>query len=173
MGLQKQLHITGNSTLCGKCSADISHRPERARLTHSVLPVTDSRTEHNAPAPWRLSMLVACTRYRNSSFPARFPPMALFTRRPPFLGRVPAAPVPRRPQYYAGVTTPRTASLRLIDSPAGTTLCLLLRSRSPAGRGGPGPFVLASGPCSGLRAWTDTGPPRFPGEPSCGYANVL
>ena len=80
-------------------------------------------------------------------------------RRGPSLGRVPAAPVPRRLRYYACATTPCTASPRLISSPAGTTLRLLIRSLSPAGRGGPGPFVSAGGPCSGARTWTVQGLP--------------
>ena len=80
-------------------------------------------------------------------------------RRGPSLGRVPAAPVPRRLRYYACATTPCTASPRLISSPAGTTLRLLIRSLSPAGRGGPGPFVSAGGPCSGARTGTVQGLP--------------
>ena len=85
--------------------------------------------------------------------------MALHMRRGPSLGRVPAAPVPRRRRYYACATTPCTASLRLICSPAGTMLRLLIRSRPPAGRGGPGPFVSAGGPCSGADTWTVQGLP--------------
>ena len=77
-------------------------------------------------------------------FLRRCPPAGLSIRRLPSLGRVPAAPVPRRHQYYEGATTPCTTSLRLIDSPAGTTPRLLVRSRSPAGRGGPGSVGLAA-----------------------------
>ena len=46
----------------------------------------------------RLSMAVPYTGYSELRFPARFPSMALLIRRPPSLGRVPAAPVPRRQQ---------------------------------------------------------------------------
>ena len=60
--------------------------------------------------------------------------------RPPSLGRVPAVLVPRRHQYYEGATTPRTASLRLIGSPAGATPCLLVRSRPPQAGAGQDPL---------------------------------
>ena len=77
--------------------------------------------------------------------------------------RVRVAPVPRCQQYYAGVTTTCTTSLRLILSPAGTTPCLLVRPLSPAGRGGPGPIVSAGGPWSGRRTWTVQ---DLPGSPA-------
>ena len=45
-------------------------------------------------------------------------------RRPPSLGRVPVAPVPRRPQYYAGATTPCTVgSRRSAPALAGVSSC--------------------------------------------------
>ena len=91
-------------------------------------------------------------------------PVVLSLWPPPSLGRVPAIPVPRRQQYYAVATTSCPASLRLIDSPAGTTLRLLVRSLSPAGRGGPGPLVSARGP-SGLPSWTVQDLPGSPASP--------
>ena len=99
--------------------------------------------------------------------------MALLMRRGPSLGRVPAAPVPRRPRYYACATTPCTASLRLISSPAGTTLRLLIRSLSPAGRGGPGPLVSAGGPCSGACTGTVQGLPGSLASPPVALRTVF
>ena len=47
-------------------------------------------------------------RFAGYKVPSRFPSMALSTRRPPSLHRVPASPVPRLPRYYAGATTSRS-----------------------------------------------------------------
>ncbi len=95
----------------------------------------------SAPAPVRLSIVLRVRVRGTHGFLQRFLPMVLSIRRPPSLGRV---PVPRRRQYYAGATTPCAASPRLIASPAGTTPRLLVRSRSPADRGGPGSVGLAA-----------------------------
>ncbi len=61
-----------------------------------------------------LSAAVALTRIRSTESPPGVPSAAPITRRPPFLGRVPMATVPRLRQYYEGATTPDTASLELI-----------------------------------------------------------
>ena len=146
------------------CRALLARQP--LRLLHPfVVDAAVQRREHPLGMLPRLFGYPLLFRERvrgTHRFLQRFLPVVLSMWRPPFLGRVPAVPVPRRQRYYEGTTTPRTASLRLIASPAGTTLCLLVRSRSPAGRGGPGPFVAARGPCSGLSAWTVTGPPQVP-----------
>ncbi len=51
-----------------------------------------------------------------------FLPMTLLTRHPVFLERIPMDAVPRRHQYYQGAATACTSSLRLFDSPSGTTI---------------------------------------------------
>ena len=64
--------------------------------------------------------------------------MALHSRRPPSLDRVPVSPVPRRPQYYDGATTSRTRIPgRLLASPPESTAHLLgscLAAAIPRGR---------------------------------------
>ena len=76
------------------------------------------------------------------------------------------ATVPRLRRYYQGATTPRIASLRLIDSPASTTCRLLVRvslarSRSPqTGSTGPGDFRFRR-PHAGHYRWTIQGLPGF------------
>ena len=132
---------------------NISHRPERARLTHSVPHMADSRFRSVRGYPW----LFRVRGIRNSSFrPVSHPwPCSCDA---PFPRTGPGGPGSPPSSVLCGATTPCTASLRFIDSPAGTTPCLLVRSRSPAGRGGPGPFVSASGP-SGHLAWTVQGIP--------------
>ena len=74
-------------------------------------------------------------------------------------------------QYYEGATTPRTASLRLIDSPASTTLacCFAIPRRQGWAR----TFCYRQGSVFRPSCVDRTGPPRFPGEPSRGYADGL
>ena len=94
-------------------------------------------------------------------------------RRPPSLRRVPADPVPRHHQYYAGATTPCTASLRLI----------VFASRYHALPAASLPFPRRQGRARTLcfGQWSvfrpshvdSTGPPRFPDEPSRGSAIAL
>ncbi len=130
-------------------------RPERARLTHSVPRMADSRFRSVLGYPW----LFRVRGIRNSSFrPVSHPwPCACDARLPSDGSRRPRFPAVLRTMQ--ALRLPAPLSLRLIDSPAGTTPCLLVRSRSPAGRGGPGPFISASGPCSGVCAWTVQGLP--------------
>ena len=124
----------------GNVELNISHRSERAQLTHSVPRMADSRLTFRTAIPGG-----SVDGVPGLWFPCRFPSVVLLIRHPPSLRRVPADPVPRRPQYYEGATTPCTASLRLIGFASRyhtlpACSCPPKRSLRPADRGqGPGP----------------------------------
>ena len=112
--------------------------------------------------------------------PSCFPSTALSSRRLPSLDRVPARPVPRRPQYYEGATTSRTRipSHLFVSLPGPTRFLIDSCSLSPAlpsglrSRVGPGSLFSRRSPCRRALAWTRSGCPRFPGDPSCAFAPV-
>src|SRR5262249_56531572 len=79
---------------------------------------------------------------------APFPSTVLSSRRLPFLDRVPASPVPRRPQFYGGATTSRSRiPSHLFVSLPGPTLPPLFVSRSLRSRGRGG-RLPGQDPCS-------------------------
>src|SRR5882757_5712271 len=105
-----------------------------------------------------------------------FPPMALSSRRPPFLARVLASPVPRSHRYYGGATTSHPLSrgrlLVRFHNPHG----LRFRVRLDAPGGAEVPFqarALVSPVALITRlvhAWTRMGSLRSSGDPSCAFA---
>jgi hypothetical protein len=109
-----------------------------------------------------------------------FPSTVLSSRRPPFLGRVPVSPVPRRHQYYEGATTSRSRipGHLFVSLPGPTRFLLGSCSLMPALPGGWRPASDQDHCSTGdplyrcALAWTRAGPLRFPGDPSCAFAPV-
>jgi hypothetical protein len=102
---------------------------------------------------------------------ALFPAMALSTRRPPSLVRVPASPVPRCRRYYEGATTshPRIGGRLFASLPPSTASSwFVFAAALPRGRRclpSQGLLVpVAHSP--GARPWTRMGSLRSSGDPS-------
>ena len=129
-------------------------RPERARLTHSVPRMADSRSRSVPGYPW----LFRLRGNRNSSFrPVSQPwPCACDAGLPSDGSRRPRFPAVRSTMLALRLPARHPFDLFLRQP---VPRRLLIRSRSPAGWGGPGPFVTAGGPCSGACAWTVQGLP--------------
>jgi hypothetical protein len=102
--------------------------------------------------------------------------MVLSSRRLPFLLRVPASPVPRSQRYYEGATTShlRINGHLLVrfhrppDPPVFVFRCCV-PGRSE-GSSGPGPWFRRPPTFRLARAWTQMGPLRSSGDPSCASA---
>jgi hypothetical protein len=126
--------------------------------------------------PVRLSIVVSCTGLQGSCPLPCFPPMVLSSRRLPFLLRVPASPVPRSQRYYEGATT---SHLRInghllvrFHRPRGPPV-FVFRCCAPGrseGSSGPGPWFRRPPTFRLARAWTQMGPLRSSGDPSCASA---
>jgi hypothetical protein len=105
-----------------------------------------------------------------------FPSMGLSSRRPPFLRRVPASPVPRPQRYYEGATTSRARDpgpLWFRPQAPSAPPVFVLAEALPAWRrtiAGPGVFGQPVSPSPASRTWARTGSLRFPGSPSYAFA---
>src|SRR5262245_16038430 len=84
-----------------------------------------------------------------------FPPAALASRRPPFLDRVPASPVPRRRRYYEGATTSRSRISRSLIGFAPGSHAILLAVRARRRRRS----RTAGGAATGQDHWSAGDPP--------------
>ena len=152
---EKRVSVPGRR---GRCRAPPPHRPERARLTHSVPRLAGSLKgaapliRRSSVSPARLSAVVTCTRSRNSSFPPALPSSGSVHPTPPFPRTGPGGP--RFPAV--------TSTMKALRLPAPHPFGLLIRQPVPrrACSFAPGPPQAGAGP----DPW---GWPRSVFRPSC------